>query len=87
MRQLMRAAVLLGWFLMSPPIDDHYRPQPERPLKDWQQIGAFDSAKECEDMIQTLWTRVTSVKQNPRFFVLDRVMASRCVPTDYQESR
>jgi hypothetical protein len=41
------ALALVGWYLIMPPQDDeHYRLHAS--LSEWQQIGAYESATECE---------------------------------------
>ncbi len=40
-----------GWYLLGPPIvrgDDGWRPSADAPLRSWTQLGAFDTAAECE---------------------------------------
>ena len=38
------AALAIGWYLMAP-LPDH----PGAPLSYWSQLGAYDTAKECQD--------------------------------------
>ena len=43
-----------GWYLMLPPIVQDDRGQPyyddEAPLSEWQHMGAYDSAAQCEEI-------------------------------------
>jgi hypothetical protein len=46
------AVTLIGWYLMVPLPD-----RPEAPLAYWDQLGAYDTAKECEDFQARLYSR------------------------------
>src|SRR5437870_5458024 len=42
--------LLLGWYLMVPPLggrDGNLKPDPRRPLSDWQHIDTYVSADTC----------------------------------------
>jgi hypothetical protein len=58
-----------GWYLLIPPRSKYnktaeylsgYRIQDDKPLSNWRQQGAYDSAAECEAMKQNL----TIIEQN-----------------------
>jgi len=36
------AALVLGWYLFTPP------PGAEAPIAEWNHVGSFDTARECE---------------------------------------
>jgi hypothetical protein len=66
-----------GWLLMTPPVLDKRtgrqiaeRELPNRPLVEWFQQRAFDSAAQCEEAKG----RITSASGAPAFFY------SRCLP-------
>jgi len=48
----MAALALVGWCLVAP-LPDH----PEAPLSYWSQMGAYDTAKECEDFQARIYRR------------------------------
>ena len=43
-----------GWYLFGPPTTTKWVVYPQAPLKHWEQIGAFDTTKECEQARTTL---------------------------------
>jgi len=42
------AIALLGWYLMTPPLNNVSYPDSDAPLKSWHLEKSFDSARECE---------------------------------------
>ncbi len=59
------AFALVGWYLMQPPAhrgtDGKSVFEDARPLTMWRQIGAYDTAKECEAQIDHMVTLPTDV--------------------------
>src|SRR5262249_20232241 len=41
-----------GWYLLGPPNDSSFV-YPRAPLKHWDQVGAFDTTKDCEQARST----------------------------------
>jgi hypothetical protein len=73
------ALILTGWYLMTPQahlVDGRYVFDDRAPLAEWRQVGAFDTAKECEAMIGKI--RASSVK----FAVPTGAEYNRCVASD-----
>ncbi len=42
------ALALVGWYLMIPPWSGPGRFDDKAPMRDWRQVGTYDSASECE---------------------------------------
>ena len=48
---------LVGWYLMMPPIKGNLpdlKTDTDAPLSRWQQRGAYDTAKACEEKLEVL---------------------------------
>lgn len=45
------AFALIGWYLMSPPMQGGWSHE-SAPLSQWEIIGSFDTAKECNMILQ-----------------------------------
>ncbi len=42
-------AALAGWYLLTPPVANHgQQSDPSAPLTDWQKVGTYDHAMDCE---------------------------------------
>jgi hypothetical protein len=63
--------VACGWLSMYNPTDNL-----RRPITDWEQAWAFDTAADCEDDITKRWQNAQ--KQNREF----KHERHRCVPAD-----
>jgi len=46
------ALALVGWYLMIPPMGLHVEVEYNAPLSQWDMMGSFDSADECEKAYQ-----------------------------------
>ena len=47
--------LLGGWLLMSPPIGKSGNIYSDAPIRDWEQVSAYDTAGECETGKQEVW--------------------------------
>jgi hypothetical protein len=75
------ALVLVGWYLMVPPMDNQARNYATVPIKYWHLIRAFDSAKECEEFVEQFAAKARF--RGEWYGVLkERTLSSRCVSTD-----
>jgi hypothetical protein len=73
------ALMLIGWYLMMPPwYKDEKEPQLHAPLADWEIIGSYDRADDCQNnllhIVTPAYPRATP-KQRRAFGV-------KCVATD-----
>jgi hypothetical protein len=66
--------VLLGWLLLAPLKGD--RRIDDAPLSNWLQVGAYDTAKECEDAKHGL----TRIQREPE--TLSAMLSARCAPSE-----
>jgi hypothetical protein len=91
--------VAVGWYLLIPsperPLGEHPRAgwgkAVEAPLSQWQQVGAFDSASECQRTLDRLWKQAEKALEKPepdRHLRNEQVVAymqygsGRCVASD-----
>ncbi len=84
MRLRRAAVVLLGWYLMLPPLT----PPPtryayKRPLSQWRIVQSFDDADACQDYASTFFD---SARQERAMGVLNPVyrdyMFAQCIASD-----
>jgi hypothetical protein len=75
------ALVLVGWYLMVPPMDNQGRSYATVPIKYWHLIRAFDSAKECEEFVEQF---AAKARFRGEWYgsLKERTLSSRCVSTD-----
>lgn len=60
--------LLAGWILIVPP------PGPERPVREWEHVMAYDTAVQCEGSL-------AEFRDDPR--IDPRYKRVRCVPADF----
>jgi hypothetical protein len=48
------ALVLVGWFLIVPPLDLRHQADTHAPMSKWRVSETYDSAKQCRDMLMGL---------------------------------
>lgn len=71
---------LVGWVLMAPSIDCARRGlENDTPLSEWEQMGKFLSASNCEQYRATVVEAEKSERGNA---YVDRYAHSVCVPAD-----
>jgi len=70
------ALVLVGWYLMVPPMYEHQRIDENVPLSEWKVMDSFDTAAECNDFLTKVRTTITDPK------IAKRVMFSACIEPD-----
>jgi hypothetical protein len=74
------AVVLVGWVLMAPSIDCARRGlENDTPLSEWEAMGKFLSASNCEQYRATV---VEAEKNERGNAYVDRYTHSVCVPAD-----
>jgi|SRR5882724_372559 len=94
MNHSAQSAILLsGWLLMAPPptfksdgtLDTL---TPSAPISKWMQMGAYDTAKECQealsDRIRTLDTKSKKLHEGDEatHTIVIQTLAGKCVPTE-----
>jgi len=67
--------VLLSWYLLMPPTNGKNVNQ-EAPLGKWINSGVFESAEECQSVIERLQSGIRSRESETRPF------AAQCIPSD-----
>jgi hypothetical protein len=92
-RNAFAAVLLSGWLLMFPRLDEELKTiLLDVPILDWEQVGAYDSAKACEgarergiDLTAKDRDRIPSELWDKTGVLLfwRQAMQSRCVPADY----
>jgi hypothetical protein len=75
------ALILVGWYLMVPPMDNQGRTYATLPIKYWRLIRAFDSAKECEEFVEQ-FAEKARIRGEWYGVLKERTLSSRCVSTD-----
>jgi hypothetical protein len=72
------AFVLVGWYLMAPPVNS-----PTLPLSAWQTLQAFDSAQSCERNARQL-VAVAQKQQDTQYgrAMLGALLLSQCIASD-----
>ena len=43
------ALLVVGWYLLSPPVAGNYSFNTDAPLREWRHAGGYDTAAACED--------------------------------------
>jgi hypothetical protein len=91
------ALALVGWYLMTPPLDAGGLPDDHAPISSWHNEQSFDSAQDCEQgKVTVLENRIEGLKQlekmqtrpAPQLFEQNLrwtrgvFAASKCVGTD-----
>jgi hypothetical protein len=79
------AAVLLGWYLMLPPIDvANWRVNNSAPLSQWQRAGDYASLAECMAVREQVLGHVIppALDQTPQTTIRYTRLDSRCVRGD-----
>ena len=79
------ALPLLGWYLMVPPWSSPGHFNDNAPLRKWHQVGAYDSASECEqDMVRTVqhFQRDKALNSATANFNAAIYAAGQCIATD-----
>ena len=76
---------LVGWYLMTPPIN-HAQLNQHAPLSQWRVFQGFDKANDCSDtqLRQQSATRANA-KADPSFAnkaVADAMLNSQCIASD-----
>ncbi len=82
MRPQSLGLVLLGWYLMIPPLARSAGPAKydrDAPLGKWFVYGTYDSAHECEG---SKWLNREGVKQKPQDPMKAAFDAAQCIATD-----
>jgi hypothetical protein len=58
------ALALVGWYLMTPPLDVGGLPDDHAPISSWRNEQSFDSAQDCEQgKVTVLENRIEGLKQ------------------------
>ena len=79
MRRALSVA-LVGWVLMAPSVDCARRGlENDTPLSQWENVGSFLSASNCEQYRVTV---VAAEKSEPANAYVDRYVHSICMPAD-----
>ncbi len=77
-----------GWYLMAPPLAPPTHAQGTAPLRQWEQVGEFDSAKECaraqsrhfmhaSDVFEALQKEMSRKGPRPKDFLWHRLLGRR----------
>jgi hypothetical protein len=89
---------LMGWYLMTPPLDATNLPDDHAPISSWRNEQSFDSAQDCEQgKITVLENRIEGSKhlekmqagppapevfENYRRWTREVFAVSKCIGTD-----
>jgi hypothetical protein len=76
------SVVLAGWYLLIPQYGKVLAP-----LGEWNQAGAFDSAKECEQMLKDVTQRAKERGKREDPDLLAVLPYARCIASDDPRSR
>lgn len=95
--RIAAAFLLSGWLLMQPPLDRppnssaaKWKVVLDVPIRDWEQVRAFDSAEACEsERLSEFLMAQESIRMSlrtglPLYPVFsDQAYRSRCIPADH----
>jgi hypothetical protein len=96
-RRHAAALALVGWYLMTPPLDTGNLPDDHAPISSWRNEQSFDSAQDCEQgKITVFENRIEGLKKlekmqtRPAPELFEQVLrwtrevfaASKCIGTD-----
>ncbi len=70
------ALVLVGWYLMLPPLGADHSRDDIAPISRWRFEDSLDSAAECRDTLLRRWSHAEDEK------VKDAYLKAACVSTD-----
>jgi hypothetical protein len=86
------AVAFVGWYLMTPPTNEHDNSDPRLPLhQGWNIYGRFDTASECQSArLGEIVKTSVQLEKSKRGGLLESallaegesLMASRCIATD-----
>jgi hypothetical protein len=78
------ALVLIGWYLMAPPLDRHRRLLTNKPLTRWSRVRTFDSEHACKEWLASLLKsfKGQSFENFEQAVQADRVLHGRCIASD-----
>jgi hypothetical protein len=85
MRRGHAGAVILlgGWLLLTPPIkprDGEPDVDDKMPVKKWDQLSAYDTARECQDAIDSLFAKA---KEKDDKLHVNMYATARCIPAEH----
>ena len=77
------ALMLLGWYLMAPPMYSPGDVVDERaPLSQWKTINSFDTASQCHNYMNTLRSAVSGHPPDEQATIRKRLAKSLCIASD-----
>jgi hypothetical protein len=78
MKEAYLAALLAGWYLMTPPPEANGRYDTAAPLSEWRVEAGFATGEECRKTLTLLASRA---RQEGRAGDLEKVKNARCAST------
>ena len=88
------AFALVGWYMLGPPIGADNLLKLNSPLSAWEQLGTFDTERECQEMLTALREHpftdavVRGIQRDSHYTTLSpeqydiRLYASSCIEAD-----
>ena len=75
-------SLLVGWYLLQPPSVRLNTFDDKAPLREWNQVSAFDSASQCQTWRDGIMLSIANGSLNKKDWDIRLWNASRCIEAD-----